>query len=129
MKRRTGLETHPLNSVGTCREAGDIEAVPLEVGLAGPRGVRGDAEMVIAPAPSGDDVGWFVALTEAGGCLRVVWGREPGELVSQLPEIGPAVHPVEVSVLIRLTFAAQPVVEVTGRLVIRFREERHRLQP
>src|SRR5213594_1841539 len=66
MKRRAGLETHPLYSVGACREAGDIQAELLEVGLAGPRDFRGDAEMVIPPAPPGDDIGWFVALTEAG---------------------------------------------------------------
>jgi len=30
--------------------------------------------MVIPPAAPGDDIGWFVALTEAGGCLSVVWG-------------------------------------------------------
>ena len=74
MQRRTGLETHPLYSVGACREAGDIQAELLEVGLAGPGDVRGDAEMVIPPAPPGDDLGWFVALTEAEGCLWVVWG-------------------------------------------------------
>jgi len=51
-----------------------MQAEPLEVGLAGPRDVRGDAEMVIPPAAPGDDIGWFVALTEAGGCLSVVWG-------------------------------------------------------
>jgi hypothetical protein len=74
MKRRTGLETHPLYSKGARLEAGDIQAELLEVGLAGPRDVRRDAEMVISPAPPGDDIGWFVALTEASACLRMVWG-------------------------------------------------------
>ena len=74
MERRTGFETHPLYSVGARREAGDIQAEVLEVGLAGVRNDRGDAEMVIPPAPPGDDIGWLVASAEASGCLRVVWG-------------------------------------------------------
>ena len=51
-----------------------MQAVLLEVGLVSARDVRGDAETVIPPAAPGDDIGWFVALTEAGGSLGVVWG-------------------------------------------------------
>ncbi len=72
MERRALLETHPLDSVRARRKAGDIRTVPLEEDLVGARDGRWNADVVIPPAPLGDDVGRLVASTEAGSLLGVV---------------------------------------------------------